>query len=100
MAAKQRETNARAVANSYAPKPVGSSLLYGMIAASLAGLAMMTFSIFYDADITTFPSVIGIIFGGAFIAGVILRRRRRHLHGLAYAHEYNRQDVSPPHDGK
>ena len=41
MTDRQRETNARAAANIYAPKPVGSSLLYGLIAVTLVGLAMM-----------------------------------------------------------
>lgn len=98
MADKQRETQARAAANNYAPKPVGSSLLYGLIAVTLVGLAMIIFSIFYGANIAAFPVVIGIILAAAFIAGVILRRRRRHIHGLAYTREYGRHDVSPPRD--
>lgn len=95
----QREASARAAANSYAPKPVGSSLLYGLIAVTLVGLAMIIFSIFYGTNIAAFPIIIGIILAGAFVAGVILRRRRRHLHGLAYTQEYHRLVVSPPHDG-
>lgn len=97
---KHRETNALVAANSYAPKPVGSSLLYGLIAVTLVGLAMIILSIFYGANIAAFPAIIGIILAGAFTAGVMLRRRRRRLHGLAYAHEYNRRDISPPHDGR
>lgn len=99
MLERQREANARVAANSYAPKPVGSSLLYGLIAVTLVGLAMIIFSIFYGANITAFPVIIGIILACAFTAGVMLRRRRRHLHGLAYTHEYDRQEISPLHDG-
>lgn len=95
----ERQANARAAANSYAPEPVGSSLLYGLIAVTLVSLAMMIFSIFYGANIAAFPIVIGIILACAFVAGAILRRRRRHLHGLAYTQEYHRHVVSPPHDG-
>lgn len=79
MLERQRETNARAAANNYAPRPVGSSLLYGLIAVTLVGLAMMIVSIFYGADIAAFPTFTGVTLAGAFIAGVILRRRRRHL---------------------
>ena len=100
MLQRQRETKARDAANNYAPKPVGSSLLYGMIAVTLAGLVMMIFSSFYRANITSYPVIIGIILASAFISGVILRRRRRHLHGLAYAHEYARDKVSPPPDDR
>lgn len=99
MVDKKRETNARAAANKYAPKPLGSSLVYGLIAVTLVGLAMIIFSIFYGANIAAFPAVLWIILAGAFVAGVILRRRRRHLHGIAYAQEYDRRDNHSLLDG-
>jgi hypothetical protein len=52
---------------------------------TLAGLAMMIFSSFYRANIAAYPAFIGIILAGPFISGVFLRRRRRHLHRLAYS---------------
>lgn len=91
-----RKSKARAAADLYAPKPEGSSLTYGLIAVVLVGLAMISFAMFYDANILAYPVVIMVGLAAALIGGVILRKRRKRNHAAAFAAEFERQDNSPP----
>jgi cytochrome bd-type quinol oxidase subunit 2 len=86
-----RKKQARAAANEYARKPEGSSLLYGLIAVALLGLAMVGFEMFYQANIFAYPLLISIALVGAFLGGIVLRKRRKGLHVAAFEAEYERQ---------
>lgn len=92
----RRQAKAREAANGYAPMPNGSSILYGLIAVTLMGMAIIIVSIFYQADMGAFSILIGIALASAFVAGVLLRKRRRRQHGVAYAEEYARHTNGPP----
>lgn len=96
MRQNKRQAEAREAANGYAPKPNGSSILYGLIAVTLMGMAIIIVSIFYQADMGAFPISIGIVLALAFVGGVVLRRRRRRQHSVAYAEEYARHTSDPP----
>lgn len=96
MLQNKRQTKAREAANGYAPKPNGSSILYGLIAVTLMGMAIIIVSIFYQADLGAFPILIAIVLALAFVGGVLLRRRRRRQHSAAYTREYARHTSDPP----
>jgi len=93
---EHRRTKARDAANEYAPKPDGSSLTYGFVGVSLAGLAMIFFDMFYDANIIAHPVIIAVLLAAVFLGGVILRKRRKRLHVAAFKDEYERHNNSHP----
>lgn len=95
---EHRKAKARSAAHKYAPKPEGSSLTYGVVGVVLALLAIVVFGIFYGVDVLSNPIIIGVILVVVFAFSVLLRKRRRRVHGEAYRQEYERHDNSPPND--
>lgn len=93
---EHRKSKARKAAHAYAPKPEGSSLTYGVVAAVTTLLAIICFGMFYRADVLSSPVTIGAVLAVVFVMGMVLRRRRKRLHSEAYEQELDRHDNSPP----
>ena len=91
-----RRTKAIVAANKYAPRPEASGFTYGMIAVVLAVLIIVIFGMFYSLEVLAHPVALGASLMPVFLLGVLLRRRRRRLHGEAVDHEFGNQDNSPP----
>jgi hypothetical protein len=81
--------NARAAAQSYAPKPNGSTITYGLIAAALVLVVALIAGAFYRVDVLASLWPIALVTLAAFAAGVALRVRRRSAHELAFSAEYD-----------
>lgn len=86
---------AAAAANKYAPRPEGSSATYGLIAVVLAFLGLVSFGMFYKIDVLAHPAFVGVGLAVVFVLGILLRKRRRRLHGQAFKHELGNQDDLP-----
>lgn len=91
-----RRAKAIAAANTYAPLPEGSAFTYGLVAVLLALLMIVIFGMFYDLKVLAYPAALGASLVPVFVLGVLLRRRRRRLHGKAFDREFGNQDNSPP----
>lgn len=90
----ERGKRARKAANVYAPVPVDSPLMYGLVAIVLSSLAMWVVVKFYGFDLTTHPVLIALGFVIIFIGAVLLRRRRMRHHNLAFDEEYKRDKAA------
>ena len=75
-------------ASSYAPKPNGSIVVYGLIASVLFGVAIVLLGGFYGFDVTSYPVLGALGLAAAFALGVWFRigRKRRHKEALAIEH--------------
>ena len=91
-----RKSKARAAAHEYAPKPEGSSIIYGVIGDALVGVGLLAFNIFYATDVFTHPVFVALVLAMAFTGGVVLRKRRTTRHADAYEAEYLQHDNKPP----
>jgi hypothetical protein len=87
---EKRRDEAQVAAEVYAPRPVSSPLMYGIVGASLAALVVAAFAGFYDLDPLAYPfSVLsGVVV--AFIGALVLRRVRLRQHDFAHRREYNK----------
>ena len=83
-----RTANAKAAASSYAPKPNGSAVTYGLIAVSLLGAGLVFFAAFYGIDLVIYPAAIFLSAIAAFATGVVVRHVRQRRHSVAFANEY------------
>jgi Flp pilus assembly protein TadB len=92
----RRRAKAIAAANKYAPRPQGSAFTYGLVAVLLAIVALVLFGMFYGLEVLANPAALGVSLVPIFVLGVLLRRRRRRLHGEALDHELGHHDNSPP----
>lgn len=88
-----RVANARAAAQSYAPKPNGSVITYGLIAAALVLVVAAIAGAFYRVDVFSSLWPIALVTLAAFAGGAALRVRRRRAHERAFSAEY---DVRSP----
>ncbi len=88
----KRMTAARLLASKYAPKPDGSSLTYGFISASLAGVILFAVSAFYQLDLLAHPVLLAGAAIGAFALGVGLRKFWKQRHVEAVAAEFAQTD--------
>lgn len=91
----RRVKAAAAAANKYAPRPEGSSATYGLIAVVLAFLALVSFGLFYRIDVLAHPAFVVAGLVAMFVLGILLRKRRRRLHGKAFEHEMGNHDDFP-----
>lgn len=81
---------AREAAEAYAPKPVGSSIMYGLIAVVSVGLALISFEMFYNANIFAYPLIIVLLLSVTFLLGIMLRKRRKRVHAAALQAEMDK----------
>lgn len=89
---KQRRNRARKRAETYAPRPVSSLLMYGIVGVGLAGLAWAAFSRFYDLDPFAHPIWITSSLIAAFAGAVVLWLVRSRRHTAAHRREYDKGD--------
>lgn len=99
-AQRARHTNATAAAQSYAPKPNGSVLTYGLIAASLLVVAALLAGGYFGVDVTSNGWVLAVLAALAFSGGAILRFWRQHEHSRALARELAMRTPDSPPSGE
>lgn len=91
-----RIANARAAARSYAPKPNGSALTYGLIAAALTTAAATIAGAYFRTDVEGSPVSLAIVATLAAASGAVFRLwcQRRYV-GAVHA-EYVRRSPTEP----
>ena len=89
---KLRRANAIAAAQVYAPRPNGSAITYGFIAAALLLVVAFLAGAFFGADITANPLALLGLTITAFGAGVALRMWRQMEHTRATSREYAKRE--------
>lgn len=90
MKEKQRRSEARDRAEAYAPRPVSSVLMYGIVGVCLAALAWVGFSRFYDIDPAAHPLWMAIVFLLVFVGAIALRLLRSRRNTSAQRREYDK----------
>lgn len=89
---KLRRANATAAAQAYAPRPNGSAITYGFVAAALLLVVAFLAGAFFGTDITANPLALLGLAIVAFIAGVALRMWRQMEHLSATSREYAQRE--------
>ncbi len=89
---KLRRANATAAAQAYAPRPNGSAITYGFVAAALLLVVAFLAGAFFGADITANPLALLGLTIIAFVAGVALRMWRQMEHTRATSREYAKRE--------
>ena len=92
MTNKLRRANATAAAQAYAPRPNGSAITYGFVAAALVLVVAFLAGAFFGADITANPLALLGLTIVAFVAGVALRMWRQIEHTRAASREYAKRE--------
>ena len=87
---RKRREEARERAENYAPRPVTSVLMYGVVGVCLAGVAWLAFSRFYDLELFAHPGWMALIFLLVFVGSIALRLLRSRRHASAHRHEYDK----------
>lgn len=87
---RKRKKEAQERAENYAPRPVSSVLMYGIVGASLAGLIWIAFSRFYDIDPLAYPLWMAIVLALVFVGSMALRLLRSRRHSKAHRREYDK----------
>lgn len=89
---KLQNERARMLAGVYAPRPESSALMYGLIATSVAGLALFAFSRFYGLDALAHPLWIAVAAVLIFIVSMTLQFHLVRRHNAAHRAEYDKMD--------
>lgn len=87
----KRSNDSRSAAELYAPMPVGSSILYGLIAVVILGMVLWSVGLFYGLNFLAHPALLIGTGAAAFVCGVLLRKLRKSRHNDAYRHEYQKR---------
>jgi hypothetical protein len=100
---RARAANATAAAQSYAPKPNGSTITYGLIAASLLLVVAFLAGGYFAVDIVANAWPLAGLTVLAFLAGGVLRFWRQKEHSGAIAREFAKRgprfpQPAPPSD--
>jgi hypothetical protein len=88
----KRRVEARKRAEGYAPRPLSSVFMYGIVGACLAGLAWAAFTGFYGLDPFAHPLWLAAALLLAFAGALMLRIVRDRRHHAAHRREYARTD--------
>jgi hypothetical protein len=88
----KRRAEARKRAEGYAPKPLSSVFMYGVVGTCLAGLAWAAFTNFYELDPFAYPLWLGVALLLAFGASMVLRDVRGRRHVVAHRREYAKSE--------
>jgi hypothetical protein len=89
---RKRRIEARKRAEDYAPQPLTSLFMYGVVGACLAGLAWAAFANFYDLNPFAEPFWLAAALILAFGGAMALRVARGRRHNAAHRHEYDKMD--------
>jgi hypothetical protein len=87
---RKRRKEAQARAEDYAPRPVTSLLMYGVVGVCLAGLVWAAVSRFYDFDAFAHPVWAAVVFLMVFVGSIALRLLRSRRHASAHRREYDK----------
>jgi hypothetical protein len=87
---RKRRKEAQARAENYAPRPVTSVLMYGVVGVCLAGVAWLAFTRFYDLEFFVHPLWMVLVFLFVFAGSVALRLLRSRRHASAHRREYDK----------
>jgi hypothetical protein len=87
---EKRKRDARERAELYAPRPVSSVLMYGVVGVATAGLALVSFARFYDLEALAHPVWVAVALLSVFVASMGLWYVRNRRHRTAYRHEYDK----------
>lgn len=85
-----RKDASRRRAETYAPRPQSSLLMYGLVGVLLAGLVLIAFSRFYDVAPLAHPVWIGAVLLVVFAGSIVLRVIRSRRHAAAHRREYDK----------
>lgn len=90
---EKRRDEAQIVAEAYAPRPVSSPFMYGIVGVCLAMLALAVFAGFYDFDPLAYPipTLAGLL--ATFCCSLVLRWVRNRQHAAAHRREYDRMQL-------
>ncbi len=87
-----RKENATEMAEGYAPKPIDSSVMYGLVGIGIAGLALFAFNRFYGFDFSLHPFLALLIIAAVCVGALVLRALRTRRHGRAWKTEYDKTE--------
>ncbi|WP_055045809.1 hypothetical protein [Devosia sp. A16] len=96
MTTPTRIANARAAARSYAPKPNGTALTYGLIAAALTTAAAIIADAYFRTDVVGRPVGLAVIATLAFASGAVFRFWRQRRYVGAFRAEYVKRTPTAP----
>lgn len=91
-----RIANARAAARSYAPKPNGTALTYGLIAAALTTAAAIIAGAYFRTDVVGRPVSLAVVATLAFASGAVFRFWRQRRYVGAFRAEYVKRTPTAP----
>lgn len=87
---RKRRNEARKRAEKYAPRPLSSFLMYGIVGVGLAILALLAFARFYELDPFAYPLWVAAAMLLVFIGSIVLRLVRSRRHAAAHRREYDK----------
>ncbi len=88
-----QRTRAREQAETYAPKPRDNRWIYGLVTASVALLAVLAASWFYEFPIENSPLLLAAVVMAAFGAGLLIRSVQLLRHDKAVGAELRKTTV-------
>ena len=88
----KRRGAARKLAEGYAPRPISSLLMYGIVGSSAAGIGLVAVASFYDVDPLAHPLWVAAILLTVFVGSMVFRMIRSRRHAAAHRHEYRKTE--------
>lgn len=87
---QRQKERARTLAEIYAPRPQSSAMMYGIVATSLASVALVIFSRFYGLD--AFAHLRWIIVAAVmiFFTSMVMQLHMARRHATAHQSEYDK----------
>lgn len=84
-----RKEAARRRAEKYAPAPEDTSLMYGVVVASMMLVATISVAAFYSLDLAPYLTAVAALVVLAFAAGLLIRLVQTSRHRRAHRSEYD-----------
>lgn len=95
----QLKEAARRRAERYAPAPVDTRLMYGVVAASMMLVATIAAAAFYGLELEAHLSAVAALASAAFIGGLLVRIVQVSRHRRAHRFEYDCRRPLPGQSG-
>jgi hypothetical protein len=92
----RRKETARRIAEAYAPAPVDTRLMYGVVAAALMLVATIAAGAFYAVDLAQHVVTVALLTLGAFAAGLANRHLQASRHHRAHRSAYDSMPGADP----
>jgi len=93
-----RREQAQSRAETYAPRPKDTRLIYVIIAVSMLLVGMVALGAFYNIDLWKQPAVVLLLVAVASVAALVLRWRQTHRHNQAHRYEYGEHPEPTPEE--